>query len=191
MFATKTTFTKKALTALAFLSTLTLGAAQASDLWFHVTVQEASEDANISINLPLAFVEKALALIPAEATESGNIMIGDEEFDAQKLRDLWQSVQDTQDMDFVTIDTKDERLVVSKSGNYLTVKGTANSDDGANIDVRMPSSVVDALLDTDDNSLNLAAALQALAAEGEGELATITDDDARVRVWIDRLPEGR
>jgi len=191
MFAKTKNFTTKSLTALACLTLLTMGAAQASDLWFHVTIQESADDANVSINLPLAFVEKALALIPAEATENGNIMIGDEEFDAQKLRDLWYSVQDTQDMDFVTIDSRDESLTVSKSGNYLTIRGTANSDKGADINVRMPSSVVDALLDTNDNSLNVAAALQALAAEGEGELATITDNDARVRVWIDRLPEGR
>jgi hypothetical protein len=183
-------FVKKAVTAFALLIALTVATAQASDLWFHVTIHEASEDANVTVNLPLAFIEKALALIPAEATESGNIMIGDEQFDAQKLRELWQSVQGAQDMNFVTIASKDENLVVSKKGNYLTIKGTANSAEGANIDVRMPSSVVNALLDTQDNSLNLAAALQALAAEGEGELATVTGDDAHVRVWIDRFPEA-
>lgn len=184
-------FVKKAITAFALLLAATVGTAQASDLWFHVTVHEKTEDANVTINLPLAFVQSAISMIPAEASDTGHVMIGDEQFDAQKLRELWQSVQGAQDMDFVTIDSEDESLRVSKSGNYLVVKGTARSDKGADIDVRMPASVIDALLDTDDNTLNFAAALQALAAEGQGELATITGDDARVRVWIDQFPEAR
>lgn len=166
--------------------------AQASDLWFHVTVNESSEDANISLNLPLSLVEKALAMIPAEVTDSSQLVFGDQQLTAQDLRDLWRAVQDTQDVNFVTVDNPDESLRVSKSGGYLTVRGTPNSENGSDIDVRLPFAVVDALLDTDhDGQLNFAGALRALADHGEGELATITDNDARVRVWIDSYPEAR
>jgi hypothetical protein len=182
---------KKSVLAIALLLLVTAGVAQASDLWFHVTVKENTEDANVSINLPLAFVEKALAMIPVEATETGSIVLGDEQVSAAELRDLWNSVQQVRDTNFVTIQKGDDVLRFSKAGRYLTVKGTAPDSEGTTIDVKIPASVVDALLSNGDNSLNLAAALEALAAEGEGELAAINSNDAKVRVWIDSFPEVR
>ncbi|MEM9293267.1 MAG: hypothetical protein AAGD01_16410 [Acidobacteriota bacterium] len=165
--------------------------AQASDLWLHVTVNEGTEDANVTINLPLSFVEQALQMLPEEEMRSGRIVIDDTEFSATKLREMWQAVQDApDDVNFITVEEKDQVLSISKSRDYLLVKGEARSENGAQIDVRIPTAVVDALLSSEnDNELNIAAALQALAAHGEGELATITDDNAKVRVWIDPFPQ--
>ncbi len=183
---------RKISTAFALLLVCAFSSAQATDLWFHVTIDETDEGTNVSVNLPLSLVEKALSLIPSEVTESSNIMLGDQQFTANDLRELWRSVQETPDMDFVTVQGRDEDLRVSKTGGYLTILGTANNSDGSDIDVRLPFAVVDALLDTEDSGqLNIAGALQALAAHGEGELATITADEAHVRVWIDSSPESR
>ncbi len=183
---------KRTFAALALTLATTATTVQAQDLWFHVTVREQTENANVTINLPLALVEKALTMIPAEVTESGNVVLDDQEFNAAELRAMWQSIQGAKDMEFVTIDTNDENLRVAKNRGYLTVKGTAKNEKGSNIDVRLPLTVVDALLDTpEDNQLNVAGALRALAEHGEGELATVTDDNAHVRVWIDQFPEAR
>lgn len=178
--------------ALALALGLTAGSAQASDLWFHLTVNEPGENANVTVNLPLAMIETALSMIPADVSQAGTISLGEEEFDARRLRELWQSLEDSDDMTFIKVDDKDESIRVAKDNGYLTVVGTPHTDQGTAINVRMPIAVVNALLDTaDEGQLNIAGALRALAAHGEGELATITDDDAHVRVWIDNFPESR
>ena len=183
---------KKTLIAATLALTFFAGAAQASDLWFHLTVNEPGENANVTINLPLTMVETALSMIPADVPEAGTISFGNEEFSARQLRDLWETLENSEDMTFIKVDDDDESIRVAKDNGYLTVVGTALSDRGSDINVRMPIAVVNALLDTaDEGQLNIAGALRALADHGEGELATITDNDAHVRVWIDRFPEAR
>ena len=73
----------------------------------------------------------------------------------------------------------------------VTVTVRASEDeDGADVNVQIPSRVVDALLSGEGEELNFRAAIEALAAEGEGELVTVNDDDDRVRVWVDHIAEA-
>lgn len=166
--------------------------AQASDLWFHVKVQESAGDhANVTVNLPLNLVEKFMAAIPEEHFRDGNIVIDDAEFDAARLRELWREVQNTPDMTFVTVNTDNETVRVAKDGGYLVARTTERSAHGAEVNARIPLAVVEALLSGEGNTLNLQAALAALAAHGEGELVTVNERDNTVRVWIDSNPEAR
>jgi len=50
--------------------------------------------------------------------------------------------------------------------------------------------VVDALLGGDGEEFDFHAAISALAAEGEGELVTVNDNNDRVRVWVDSSAEA-
>jgi hypothetical protein len=166
--------------------------AQAADLWFHVKVQEAEgEHANVTVNLPLSLVESFLAAVPQEHLRDGNIVIENAEFDAARLRELWREVQDTPDMTFVTVATDDETVKVAKDRGYLVARTTDRSEHGAEVNARIPLTVVEALLSGEGNTLNLQAALAALAAHGEGELVTVNERDNTVRVWIDSNPEAR
>ena len=166
--------------------------AQASDLWFHVKVQEGEGDhANVTVNLPLSIVERFMAAIPQEHFHDGNIVIDDAEFDAARLRELWREVQNTPDMTFVTVTSDNETVHVAKDNGYLVARTTERSAGGAEIHARLPLSVVEALLSGEGNTLNLQAALAALAAHGEGELVTVNERDSTVRVWIDSDPEAR
>ena len=166
--------------------------AQASDLWFHVKVQEAQGDhANVTVNLPLSLVESFLAAVPAEHVRDGNIVIDNAEFDAARLRELWREVQNTPDMTFVTVTTDNETVRVAKDRGYLVADTTERSADGAQVNARIPLAVVEALLSGEGNTLNLQAALAALAAHGEGELVTVNERNNTVRVWIDSSPEAR
>ena len=67
----------------------------------------------------------------------------------------------------------------------VSVPGTERSDHGADVDVKVPLRVVDALLSGPEGSFDFAAAIEALAAYGPGELVTVRDGDETVRVWID------
>ncbi len=170
-----------------------LPAAATDDLWLHVTIREA-EEGNVTVNLPLSFVEAAIPLIPEEEFQDGKIVIEDAEFSAEDLRGLLDAVRDSPDMTFVTVQADDGDVQVSKSGAYLLVRASepGSGEDAAptDVDVKVPLRVVEALLEgTADNEINLLAGLRALADEGEGELATITEGQSKIRVWVDRNPE--
>jgi len=177
----------------ATLTALLLAAlpAAASDLWFHVKVNDhGDENASITVNLPISMVEKALALVDDESMRDGRVVIEDTEFDAAKLRELWQEVKGSPDMTFVTVESDDETIKVYKQGGYLMARTAESTEGGANVNARIPLAVVDALLSTGDNTLNIQAALEALVAHGEGELVTVSEGDSSVRVWIDNNPEA-
>jgi hypothetical protein len=79
---------------------------------------------------------------------------------------------------------------ISKKGAFLTIqvdetnrRGKAPS--GERVEVKMPLDVIVALISGDEDKLDLAAALQALAKHGSGDLVTVKDDGETVRVWID------
>ena len=190
---TPRTMNRVFLTALVAFAALCLAAlpAAASDLWFHVEVQEhGGDNASIMVNLPISMVESALNLVDDESMRDGRIVIDDAEFDAARLRELWNEVRDTPDMTFVTVQSDNETINVYKERGYLVARTSEASDNGADVHARLPLGVVDALLSTGDDTLDLQAALQALVEHGEGELVTVTDGNSNVRVWIDRNPEA-
>ncbi len=171
---------------------LCLGVASAataeSGLWLHVRVDEA-DGAKVSVNLPLSMVEKALPMIPAEHLHHGRLVLDDWQVSMQELRDLWQEVKNSPDMTFVTVEEEDENVRVWKEGDYLLVS-VRKDDEAQKVDVRIPASVVDALLSGDGSEMNFHAAVEALVEQGEGELVTVSDDSDRVRVWVDRSAEA-
>ncbi|MCZ6727972.1 MAG: hypothetical protein O7A98_11545 [Acidobacteria bacterium] len=167
------------------------GAAVAdSDLWLHVKVDE-NGGAKVIVNLPISLVEKAMTMIPADAWSGGHIMIdGHHEWTLADLRELWQEVSSTPDMTFVTVQDEGDDVRVWKEGDYLKVRVIEGDGDDTEVNVRIPVRVVDALLSGKGNELNFRAAIEALAAEGEGELVTVNDNDDRVRVWVDHTAEA-
>ncbi len=76
-----------------------------------------------------------------------------------------------------------------KEAGFLRVQ-VRQDDNDESVDVRVPERVVDALLSGEGDELNLEAAIHALVEEGEGELVTVTSQDERVRVWVDRIAEA-
>lgn len=181
-----------AIATVALTALFTVSQASAADLWFHVKVNETGgNQENVVVNLPISIVEAALPLIPQEAMQQGNIRIDSQEFDAVKLRALWQQVQGSPDQTYITVKSNDESIEVAKERGYLIARTLESRQGGSKVSARIPLSVVDALLTGEGNTLNIQAALAALVAEGEGELVTVSDDKSHVRVWIDSQPEAR
>jgi hypothetical protein len=181
----------KTLAACAVLVLTATGASAESNLWLHVRV-DGDHGEKVSINLPLSLVEKAIPMIPDEHLRDGEFVLdhhwgGDHHLTVSELRDLWNELKASPDMTFVTVEDRDETVRVSKSGGYLRVHA---DDDHERVEVRIPESVVDALLSGDGESINIRAAIEALAAHGEGELVTVSEDDEQVRVWIDSSAEA-
>ena len=182
---------KRAIIAVATVALLVTGvgalSAAGNDLWLHVKVEE-DDDTKVTVNLPMSVVGKALPMLPDEHFSAEHMHIDEMDMSIAEMRELWQEVQNTPDVTFVTVEEDDEKVRVWKEAGYLMVSVVER--DGENVEVRVPSRVVDALLSGEGDELNLVAALEALVDEGEGQLVTVTGDDENVRVWVDRIAEA-
>ena len=82
-------------------------------------------------------------------------------------------------------------LVIEEHLDGLLLAGTQRGRGGDDaVEVRVPLAVVDALLSGEGDSLDIRAAIEALAEHGEGELVAVSERDEQVRVWIDRTAES-
>lgn len=186
---------QRAAAAAAVVTALLLAAAPAvaDELWFHVKVDERTgERSNVTVNLPFSIVQLALPLIPDEAMHHGHLRMGcDRDLDARQLRALWKAVSSSPDMTFITVESEGENVRVAKDHELLLVRSDEHRAGKSHVDVRIPLNVIDALLSGDGDELDVQAALTVLAQRGEGELVSVDDSDAMVRVWVDHRSEGK
>jgi hypothetical protein len=157
-------------------------------------VHDGKEDSHVTINLPLSMVEKASALIPADAHHQGKIRVEGKDMDVAELRQLWDEVQKRPDATYVTVDEKESKVRVSKQGEYLHISAhdrSGHKGGHENVEMKIPIEVVSALLSGTGDEMNIGAAIQALARRGEGELVTVDGDDKTVRIWVDAASESR
>ena len=181
-----------ALAVLAGLAGLSAAADPAAQLWLHVVVDEETGGDRVRVNLPLEFVETAVRMVPAEEMRGGKIVIDDADFTAAELRELWRSLDAAGDATLVESESADgTRVTARRSGGYLLVRTVDRGARGGRVDVKIPETVVEALLAGPGDELDLAGALRALAAHGAGELVTVDDSRSHVRVWIDDSAESR
>lgn len=163
-------------------------AAAGNDLWLHVKVQE-HDHTKVTVNLPINLIGKALPMLPQEHFDGHHIHVDEWHTSIAELRELWNEVKNGPDATYVTVEEENESVRVWKEAGYLMVS-VVDGHGGENVDVRMPTRVVDALLSGDGERLDFTAAIEALVAEGEGELVSVTGDDEQVRVWVDRVAEA-
>jgi hypothetical protein len=198
------------------LTLMLMGAAAAearTALWLHIKVHDAGEGSRVSINLPLSVVEAARPLIPEEARTAGRLRVDDRDLSVEDLRRIWREVRRQPEGSYLTIDEPQGNVRVARSGGYLLIQaaggterpgrpgapGEPGSDigrrhhgrEGEHVEVRIPEPVVDALLAGGGDRFDLAGAIAALAASGEGELVTVNGDHETVRMWVDAEAEGR
>lgn len=167
----------------------TAGSAVAADMWLHVRVDE-QDGARVKVNLPITMIEKALAMVPEEHLHDGVIHIDalDNHMSATEMRELWTEIKNGPDMTYVTVEESDETVKIWKESGYLRVHVRELDDE--EVSVRVPLTVMDALLSGGENELDVEAAVAALAQQGEGELVTVTGRDESVRIWVDQIAEA-
>ncbi len=186
----------------ALLFALSLPAAAAGP-YFHLEVQsgsggnsrhEAREDrhgdGHVSIDVPVGFVQALAALIPDGVHSRGKIVIDEREISPAQLRRIWREVRHLPDARIATFEDHDGRLTVSKERGHLLFRATDAHGRQGEATVRIPASVVDALLSGKPGELDFSAAIDALARSGSGELMAVTEDRDTVRIWVDNR-EGR
>lgn len=173
------------------LLTLTLifgavtAAAADSGKWLHIKVDG---DDQVMVNLPLSLISAAMTAIPqeirAEAHNEMNIAFDEVDLDWAQLMELWQSIRDAPEATFVTVESDGQTIEVRKEGDFLLVDTDGDGND-AEVNVRFPLAVVDALLSGPEGTLDLEAAINALAEEADGHIVSVRDGEDTVKIWID------
>lgn len=159
-------------------------AQEQGERWLHIRVDDSEgKGEKVHINLPLALAEKILPAVRTAELRDGRLRIGRHGIREVDLRAIVEALKTTRDGEFLTVESEKENVRVAKQRGYLIaqVRGADK-----NVDVQVPLQVVEALLDTDDpNELNVAAALQALAAHGDIVIVDVREKKESVRVWVD------
>ena len=163
----------------------------AEERWFHVRVSETGDDpTEVAVNLPLSLIEAALKALPEQIHREIDLELNEVDFELEDLRQFWQDVRGLEDATFVTVESRDETVKVAKEGELLVARTTERSGDGAQVDVRFPFAVLDALFQgTEEHEVDLVGAARALAAYGDGDIVTVDDGETKVRVWVDGVNE--
>ena len=160
--------------------------AQKAERWLHVKVEKHGDDGEtVKVNVPLSLAEKVLAAVRVDKLNAGKLRIEHAKIEGVDLKALLEAVRDLEDNEFVTIEGKRENVRVSKSGGYILVKVREGKDQEKTVDVKIPMTVVEALVTDNAKEVDLAAAVRALALHGDFEFVTVRDGNETVRVWVD------
>ncbi len=166
-----------------------MASAQATqpDRWLHVRVDNAEAKGEmVRVNVPLSLAEKVLPTINNDKLHHGKVTVDQANAHGVDLRALFGAVRTARDGEFVTVQGTTGDVRVAKQAGYLLVHVRENKETShKRVEVRVPLTVVDALLSAGDNELDLVAALHALAAQGDTELVTVKDAKSTVRIWLD------
>lgn len=179
-----------ALLTLALAAPLSL--AGTDSLWIHVRVQDhGPKSERVNVNIPVSMIETMAPMLSEMEFDTGSMKVGKDDLDAVKLREMWKALRNAEEGEYVTIDSVDQSVRVMKSGDLLLVKAKETGAKNSDVTVKLPLSVVDALLSGEGDQLNFTAAIKALKARGAGELVNVNDDDSVVRIWIDDSNSGQ
>jgi len=166
---------------------------QQPEQWLHVRVDDTRAEGEIvRVNLPLSVAEKVLPAIRAHKLAEGKIRLSELKIHDVDLGAILEAVKGSADGEYVTVQSKKENVRVAKQGGYLLVKVREQKKEGTpdayeeTVDIKVPMTVVEAMLSAGPNELDLLAAIRALRAHGDAELITVKERYQTVRIWIDR-----
>jgi hypothetical protein len=156
--------------------------------WIHIRVESAKgTSGDVSFNVPIEMASAVLPAIPSDHEHHGRFNL-QASINGADLRALLDSVRNSPDNVFVTIERHDSEVSVAKSGRLLLIKivnkPTPEHRSGKTIAIKVPISVVRAMLSGNSDEIDVNAGIHALALEGEVDV-TMNSDKETVRVWTD------
>ena len=179
-----------------------------SDQWIHVRVESKDDGGEtVRVNVPVDMAVKILPAINHDQLHDGKVRIDSGHMghmDDVDLHTILDAVRSAKDGEYVTIQGHEDDVRVAKSGGYLYIHVTekrahkeSKEMDGmekpaksapakeSKVEIKVPMKVVDALLSSGKNELDLVAALHALSSFGDTELVTVKDSENTVHIWVD------
>jgi hypothetical protein len=170
-----------------FLSAVALMAAS-PERWIHVRVESAGGvGGTVNINVPIEMASAVLPSIPADPQHHGKFSL-QATVNGADLRAMLDATRNSPDNVFITLERHDQEWSVAKSGRDLLIKvvqkPTAEHHLGKTIAVKVPISVVRAMLANNSDEVDIEGGIRALTREGEVDL-TVNGEKETVRVWTD------
>jgi hypothetical protein len=165
-----------------------------SDRWLHVRVVSTdNRGETVRVNIPLEMAEKVLPAIHKNQLDGGKLHLHNLDMNGVDLRTLLDAVRSSKDGEYVTVDATDSDVQVAKRNGFMLVEVTEKNAPGKNgkptersrVHVKVPMKVVEALLSSGKDELDLVAAIRALSTNGDTELVSVKSDDSTVHVWLD------
>jgi hypothetical protein len=155
--------------------------------WLHVRVISTNaKGETVRVNVPLELAEKVIPAIDHDRLHNGKVRFSCTECDGVDVRTILEAVRTSKDGEFVTVQSKDEDIsVTKKDGQLLVHVHDKNKPKHSQVEVKVPMKVVEALLSGSKDELDIAAGLHALAGQGDVELVSVKDEDNTIRVWLD------
>ena len=173
-------------TAIAAVFIMVAGFALASEetRWVNVHVTEHHEGTNVEVHLPLNLVLSVLKSVDVENFHRGHVDLDIDDADVD-WAELFAAVKDAPDGQFVTVDSRDGQVSVSKQGGTLLINVDEIDGDNAKVKVMVPVEFMDALSVNEDDQIDIAAMLESFDRFPAGDIVTVESSDADVRVWIE------
>jgi hypothetical protein len=173
--------------AILFLSAAALMGAPA-ERWIHVRVENVKGvSGNVSINVPIEMASAVLPSIPAGEHHQGKFNL-QASVNGMDLRAMLDAVRNSPDNVFVTVERHDKEVSVAKSGRSLLIKIADKPGAPHHLDktvaIKVPVSVVRAMLANNSDELDIGAGIRALTREGDVDV-TMNNEKETVRVWTD------
>ncbi len=158
-----------------------------AEKFLHVQVSDTKANGeNVNVNVPLSLAEKVLPTIDRGPLHNGRVTFDHNELQGIDMPTIIDAIKTSPDNKMVTVRQKDENIDVSKEGDTIMVHVNDTGKHGDNVNVTVPISVVDALFSTtQENEIDVAAALHALDNASDSFLVTVENAGQHVRVWVD------
>lgn len=174
---------------LAIIATLLIGfagfaSAETTGRWINVDVQEHTDGTKVKVHLPLDLVLTVINGIDIQNFDAGEVDLemGDVDVDWPQV---FQALRDAPDGEFITVDSPDADVRVSKASGMMLIDVDEKEGDNAKVKVRVPMSMINALHIDDANRVDVKAFLASLNELPDGELVRVESDDANVRIWVE------
>ena len=169
------------------ISSTQSGTSAYGERWLHVRVISTnSRGETVRVNVPLELAEKVLPAIDHDRLHKGKVRIGCMDCEGVDVRTIFEAVRNSRDGEFVTVESNDADVsVTKKDGQLLVHVHDKNKPKHSEVEVKVPMKVVEALLSGSKDELDIAAGLHALRGQGDVELVSVKDDDNTIRVWLD------
>jgi hypothetical protein len=170
--------------ALVTVPALRLLAQPAATPWVHIRVEEPKKPSKVSVNLPLPVVQAALQAAPETLGKHGRVRLGShKDMSVSDFRRLWTELKAAGDADLVTVEEAEQTVRVGRRGDVVEVRVEKPKGAGQ-VHVQVPVSLVDALLSSEGDELNVEAAISELQKR-RGDIVQVDDENGSVRIWID------
>ncbi len=154
--------------------------------YLHVRVEDSAKGENVNVNVPLSMAETVLPAVNKGPVHNGRITIPSSQMNGIDIHAIMTAVRNAPDGEFVTVKEKNQDVSVSKLNGNLVIRVRDGKKAGETVDATIPIKVVNALVSgTQQDELDVAAALRALTDAGDTLLVTVQNATQHVRIWID------